>query len=74
MSAYGGSVASPERPRRHVQVTVQITHEQHAWISARSTRLGVNTFSGALRMVLQEAMNAEYRQSRADTDVEEGGS
>lgn len=41
------------------RVSVQVTHEQAAWLEARARRLGGLSVAAVARMVIEEAINAE---------------
>lgn len=65
----GGRVSDESDPL--VKASVQWTREQYAWLLDRARRLGLRSISAAARMTVQEAMNAEYRATTTDVDVEQ---
>lgn len=54
-----------------VKASVQWTREQYLWLQERARRLGLRSISAVARMIVQEAMLAEYRAARADVDAEQ---
>jgi hypothetical protein len=54
-----------------IRSSVQWTPEQYRWLQQRAERLGLRSVSAVARMVVQEAMNAEYRARGADMDTEQ---
>lgn len=62
----------PAPSRVPVRTSIQWSTEQHRWLQARAARLGASSLAQVVRMIVQEAMAAEYRATTTDADTEEG--
>jgi hypothetical protein len=61
----------PTASGKPIRTSAQWTPEQYAWLQARARRLGLRSVAAVVSMLVQEAMNAEYRANRDDVDVEQ---
>lgn len=61
-----------DAPTGMVRASTQFTPHQYAWLRARTERLGLGSIAAAVRMIVQEAMNGEYRATTTDADTEQG--
>jgi len=62
----------PTQADRLIRGSVQLTRAQWDWVRERGRRLGGLPTAAVLRMVVHDAMTAEYRATTTDVDVEQG--